>query len=104
MFGMKIGFQQVRFASKKAASTSKNGRDSPGKRLGVKLFGGHQAKAGSIIVRQRGTSFHPSTNVGMGKDYTLYALKPGKVEFFTELFKLKPRIKRRYVRVTEAQT
>lgn len=65
----------------KGAGTTSLGRDSQSKRLGVKLFGGQLAKPGSIIVRQRGTQFHPGDNVGMGSDFTLFALKPGKVEF-----------------------
>lgn len=68
-------------AHKKGAGSSKNGRESESKRLGVKIFGGQHAKAGSIIVRQRGTKHHPSENVGMGKDHTLFALVEGKVAF-----------------------
>lgn len=68
-------------AHKKGAGSSKNGRESHSKRLGVKIFGGQHAKAGSIIVRQRGTKHHPSDNVGIGKDHTLFALKEGKVAF-----------------------
>ncbi len=68
-------------AHKKAASSTDNGRDSAGRRLGVKLFGGQVAIAGNIIVRQRGTKFHPGLNVGMGKDHTLYALVDGTVQF-----------------------
>lgn len=68
-------------AHKKGAGSSKNGRESESKRLGVKIFGGQAAIAGNIIVRQRGTSHHPSTNVGMGKDHTLFALKDGVVTF-----------------------
>ena len=68
-------------AHKKGASSSSNGRDSESKRLGVKRFGGQQVKAGEILVRQRGTSFHPGENVGRGGDYTLFALKAGAVEF-----------------------
>ncbi len=68
-------------AHKKGVGSSKNGRDSLSKRLGVKLFGGEFAKAGNIIVRQRGTVHHPGLNVGMGKDHTLFALIDGKVEF-----------------------
>ena len=68
-------------ASKKAGGSTTNGRDSIAKRLGVKLFGGQFAKTGGIIVRQRGSSFHPGENVGMGKDYTLFALKDGIVNF-----------------------
>jgi large subunit ribosomal protein L27 len=70
-------------AHKKAGGSSRNGRDSPGQRLGVKLFGGQEAKGGSIIVRQRGTKFFPGDNVGMGKDHTLFAEIPGKVKFRT---------------------
>jgi large subunit ribosomal protein L27 len=68
-------------AHKKAGGSSRNGRDSAGRRLGVKLFGGALANPGNIIVRQRGTKFHPGTNVGMGKDHTLFALTEGKVSF-----------------------
>ncbi len=68
-------------AHKKGVGSSKNGRESHSKRLGVKLFGGEQAKAGNIIVRQRGTTHHPGNNVGMGKDHTLFALIDGKVVF-----------------------
>jgi large subunit ribosomal protein L27 len=68
-------------AHKKGVGSSANGRDSESKRLGVKIFGGQFAKAGNIIVRQRGTKFHPGRNVGMGKDYTLFALVDGIVVF-----------------------
>jgi large subunit ribosomal protein L27 len=68
-------------AHKKAGGSSKNGRDSAGKRLGVKRFAGQQVTAGSILVRQRGTTIHPGSNVGCGKDYTLYALIDGVVKF-----------------------
>jgi large subunit ribosomal protein L27 len=68
-------------AHKKAGGSSRNGRDSESKRLGVKAFGGELIPAGSIIVRQRGTQFHAGDNVGMGKDHTLFALKDGKVLF-----------------------
>jgi large subunit ribosomal protein L27 len=68
-------------AHKKGAGSSDNGRDSISKRLGVKLFGGQKARAGNIIVRQRGTKFHPGENVGLGKDFTLFALADGVVEF-----------------------
>ncbi len=71
-------------AHKKAAGSSRNGRDSAGKRLGVKRFGGQQVSAGSILVRQRGTTFHPGNNVGCGKDYTLFALIDGEVKFETK--------------------
>lgn len=68
-------------AHKKAGGSSRNGRDSVSKRLGVKRYAGQQVKAGSIIVRQRGSTFHPGSNVGMGKDYTLFAKSDGVVEF-----------------------
>ena len=68
-------------AHKKGAGSSKNGRESESKRLGVKLFGGQYAKAGNIIVRQRGTRHHPGDNVGIGKDHTLFALIDGQVVF-----------------------
>lgn len=68
-------------AHKKGASSSSNGRDSESKRLGVKRFGGQQVNAGEIIVRQRGTKFHPGENVGRGGDDTLFALAAGSVEF-----------------------
>ncbi|HTM91997.1 MAG TPA: 50S ribosomal protein L27 [Flavisolibacter sp.] len=68
-------------AHKKGEGSVKNGRDSNSKRLGVKIFGGQPAIAGNIIVRQRGTVYHPGKNVGVGKDYTLFALEDGVVEF-----------------------
>ena len=68
-------------AHKKAGGSSRNGRDSEGRRLGVKKFGGEFVVAGNIIIRQRGTKVHPGANVGMGKDHTLFALSAGKVEF-----------------------
>jgi large subunit ribosomal protein L27 len=68
-------------AHKKGAGSSRNGRDSESKRLGVKLYGGQVAKAGNIIVRQRGTKHNPGLNVGLGKDHTLFALTDGEVEF-----------------------
>ena len=70
-------------AHKKAGGSSRNGRDSIGKRLGVKKFGGEAVKPGNIIIRQRGTKWHPGENVGMGRDYTLFALVEGKVKFHT---------------------
>ena len=70
-------------AHKKAGGSTRNGRDSQSKRLGVKRFGGETVEAGSIIVRQRGTRFHPGANVGIGKDHTLFATADGKVEFVT---------------------
>ncbi len=68
-------------AHKKAGGSSRNGRDSAGRRLGVKLFGGELANPGAIIVRQRGTKFHPGAGVGIGRDHTLFALVEGKVGF-----------------------
>ncbi len=68
-------------AHKKGAGSSRNGRESESKRLGIKLYGGQFAKAGNILVRQRGTVHHPGENVGMGKDHTLFALIDGKVTF-----------------------
>jgi len=68
-------------AHKKAGGSSRNGRDSESKRLGVKVFGGQRINAGGIIVRQRGTRFHNGVNVGLGKDHTLFALKDGVVRF-----------------------
>lgn len=68
-------------AHKKAGGSTRNGRDSESKRLGVKRFGGQVVKAGNIIVRQRGTKFHPGVNVGMGKDHTLFATADGVVKF-----------------------
>jgi large subunit ribosomal protein L27 len=70
-------------AHKKAGGSSRNGRDSQAKRLGVKIYGGEAISAGSIIVRQRGTQFHPGDNVGMGRDHTLFALADGRVQFDT---------------------
>ena len=71
-------------AHKKAGGSSRNGRDSESKRLGVKKFGGEKVIAGNILVRQRGTKWHPGTNVGLGKDHTLFALTEGRVEFRTK--------------------
>ncbi len=68
-------------ASKKAGGSTKNGRDSAGQRLGVKKFGGEKIKTGAIIVRQRGTKFHPGRNVGVGRDFTIYSLIEGVVKF-----------------------
>ena len=68
-------------AHKKAGGSTRNGRDSEGKRLGVKRFGGQWVRSGNIIVRQRGTKFHAGTNVGIGRDHTLFALSDGKVKF-----------------------
>ena len=71
-------------AHKKAGGSSRNGRDSAGRRLGVKLYGGESCLAGNILVRQRGTKWHPGHNVGIGKDHTLFALTNGRVEFKTK--------------------
>jgi len=71
-------------AHKKAGGSSRNGRDSAGKRLGVKLFGGERVLAGNIILRQRGTQWHPGDNVGMGRDHTLFALTDGHVAYRTK--------------------
>ncbi|MFJ1300587.1 50S ribosomal protein L27 [Bordetella genomosp. 5] len=71
-------------AQKKGGGSTRNGRDSESKRLGVKVYGGQQISAGGIIVRQRGTRFHPGVNVGVGKDHTLFALTDGKVQFGTK--------------------
>lgn len=68
-------------AHKKAGGSTRNGRESESKRLGIKRYGGQTVNAGTIIVRQRGTQFHPGQHVGIGKDHTLYALLPGKVKF-----------------------
>ncbi|MCA3244008.1 MAG: 50S ribosomal protein L27 [Alphaproteobacteria bacterium] len=70
-------------AHKKAGGSSRNGRDSAGKRLGVKLFGGQAAVAGNVIIRQRGSAYNAGQNVGMGRDHTLFALADGKVSFTT---------------------
>jgi len=71
-------------AHKKAGGSSRNGRDSESKRLGVKIFGGQKVAAGSIIVRQRGTKFHNGVNVGLGRDHTLFALSDGVVKFLVK--------------------
>jgi large subunit ribosomal protein L27 len=68
-------------AHKKAGGSSRNGRDSDGRRLGVKIFGGQAVVSGNIIVRQRGTKFHPGLNVGLGRDHTIFATAEGRVEF-----------------------
>lgn len=84
-------------AHKKGEGSVKNGRDSNSKRLGVKIFGGQSAIAGNIIIRQRGTVYHPGKNVGVGKDYTLFALTDGVVEF------RKGRQNRTFVSVTQVE-
>ena len=71
-------------AHKKSGGSSSNGRDSIGRRLGVKKFGGESVISGNIIIRQRGTKFHPGNNVGIGKDHTIFATTEGKVEFKTK--------------------
>lgn len=71
-------------AHKKAGGSTRNGRDSESKRLGVKCFGGQQVVAGNIILRQRGTKFHPGTNVGLGRDHTIFAKSEGVVKFETK--------------------
>ena len=71
-------------AHKKAGGSSRNGRDSGGQRLGIKIFGGENVVAGNIIARQRGTKWHPGRNVGIGRDHTLFALIDGRVEFRTK--------------------
>jgi large subunit ribosomal protein L27 len=83
-------------AHKKGEGSVKNGRDSQSKRLGVKIFGGQAAIAGNVIVRQRGTEYHPGKNVGVGRDFTIFALISGIVEF------KKGRADRTFVHVTEA--
>ncbi|MEQ8271532.1 50S ribosomal protein L27 [Algiphilus sp.] len=82
-------------AHKKAGGSTRNGRDSESKRLGVKRYGGEQVRAGSIIVRQRGSKLHPGDNCGMGRDYTLFAKADGKVEF-------RPRRGRTVVNIVQA--
>ncbi len=84
-------------AHKKGMGSTRNGRESESKRLGVKIYGGQIAKAGNILVRQRGTQHNPGNNVGMGKDHTLFALVDGKVEF------KKKRNDRSYVSVIPAE-
>jgi large subunit ribosomal protein L27 len=84
-------------AHKKGVGSSKNGRESHSKRLGIKIFGGQEAKAGNILVRQRGTQHHPGLNVGIGKDHTLFALTDGVVTF------KKGRKDRSYVAITPVE-
>jgi large subunit ribosomal protein L27 len=86
-------------AHKKAGGSTQNGRDSQAKRLGIKHFGGEPVKAGCIVVRQRGTHFHPGSYVGIGKDHTLYALVPGTIAFTCKGPKL-----RRYVSVIPVES
>ncbi|MCB1647311.1 MAG: 50S ribosomal protein L27 [Pseudomonadales bacterium] len=85
-------------AHKKAGGSTRNGRDSESKRLGVKIFGGQAAEPGNILVRQRGTRFHPGVNVGLGKDHTLFAKAEGVVTFTTKGPK-----QRKYVNVVAAE-
>ncbi|MEZ8133518.1 MAG: 50S ribosomal protein L27 [Porticoccaceae bacterium] len=84
-------------AHKKAGGSTRNGRDSQSKRLGVKVYGGQAINAGSIIIRQRGTKFHPGNNVGIGKDHTLFAKATGKVQFVQ-----KGPLNRKYAEVVSA--
>jgi len=84
-------------AHKKAGGSTRNGRDSQAQRLGVKRFGGQVVKAGNILVRQRGTQFHPGDNVGIGKDHTLFATSDGKV-----VFEVKGPKNRKYVSIAAA--
>ncbi len=86
-------------AHKKAGGSSRNGRDTAGRRLGIKMFGGQSVIAGNIIARQRGTTWHPGSNVGMGRDHTLFALSNGRVQFNT---KSKGRVFVSVVPMTEA--
>jgi large subunit ribosomal protein L27 len=86
-------------AHKKAGGSSRNGRDSPGQRLGLKIFGGEQVLAGNVLARQRGTKWHAGRNVGLGKDHTLFALCNGQVQFRT---KAKGRVFVSVVPMTEA--
>lgn len=86
-------------AHKKAGGSTRNGRDSHSQRLGVKKFGGQLVKAGNIIIRQRGTKYHPGANVGRGKDDTLYATAPGHVKFM-----IKGPMKKQYVTVVPLET
>ncbi|KAL1915856.1 mitochondrial 54S ribosomal protein bL27m [Calcarisporiella thermophila] len=75
---------QIRWATKRAGGSTRNGRDSAGRRLGVKKFENELVQPGNILVRQRGTKFHPGDNVGIGKDHTIYALEEGYVRFYTD--------------------
>lgn len=85
-------------AHKKSGGSSRNGRDSPGQRLGVKRYGGQHVNAGEILVRQRGTKFHPGDNVGLGHDHTLFAKAEGAVKFTTK------RDERTYISIIPAAT
>lgn len=95
--GSLFGGLLCRTATKKAGGSSKNGRDSPGQRLGVKKFGGQTVLAGNILVRQRGLTFKAGDGVGVGRDYTLFALRPGWVKFSYDAHR-----KKQYVHVAEA--
>ena len=92
--------QQIRWASKKQGGSTQNNKDSNPKYLGIKLYGGQRCLAGNIIVRQRGTEFHPGLHVGMGKDHTLFSLVDGHVKFFKD----RRRNNRRMVSVEPLQT
>lgn len=91
-------------AHKTAGGSTKLGRDSQSKRLGVKIFGSQKIKAGNIILRQRGNKYHPADNVGIGRDFTIFALKDGKVDFFNKKVTcFSGRLKRKtFVRVIES--
>ncbi|PVU97460.1 hypothetical protein BB561_000529 [Smittium simulii] len=91
LFKTNVGFNQVRFATKKAGGSTKNGRDSAGRRLGAKKTAGEFVIAGNIIMKQRGTKFHPGENVGMGKDHTIFAINPGYVRFYRQIYNKKER-------------
>ncbi|RKP25106.1 ribosomal L27 protein-domain-containing protein, partial [Syncephalis pseudoplumigaleata] len=79
-----LGIQQVRWATKRSGGSSRNGRDSAGRRLGVKKHQDHPVVPGNIIIRQRGTQFHPGPNVGLGRDHTIFALVDGYVKFYID--------------------
>lgn len=96
-FGLAWGGVSCRTATKKAGGSSKNGRDSPGQRLGVKKFGGQTVLAGNIVVRQRGLTFRAGDGVGVGRDYTLFALRPGWVKFTYDVHR-----KKSYVHIADS--
>lgn len=96
-FGLAWGGVSCRTATKKAGGSSKNGRDSPGQRLGVKKFGGQTVLAGNILVRQRGLTFKAGDGVGVGRDYTLFALRPGWVKFSYDVHR-----KKSYVHIADS--
>mgnify|MGYP000229737323 CR=1 FL=1 len=92
-----LRFNLQLFSSKKGVGSSRNGRESESKRLGVKIFGGQAAIAGNIIVRQRGTHFHPGVNVGLGKDHTIFATAHGTVKF-----EVKGPLRRKFISIVTA--